>query len=107
MSWKPFGVGVDASPEAAGAAAFACRVAEQAGAGCRLVHATRDVLAAFEGPEVAAYRRAIVERSEEHTSELQSRSDLVCRLLLEKKKKKAKDDYTSVQHDTRELQQDS
>src|SRR5438874_6927954 len=31
-------------------------------------------------------RRA--ERSEEHTSELQSRRDLVCRLLLEKKKKK-------------------
>src|SRR5256712_9439651 len=30
-------------------------------------------------------RRA--DRSEEHTSELQSRSDLVCRLLLEKKKK--------------------
>src|SRR5690349_22582505 len=29
-------------------------------------------------------------RSEEHTSELQSRRDLVCRLLLEKKKKKAK-----------------
>src|SRR5206468_10452261 len=29
-------------------------------------------------------------RSEEHTSELQSRSDLVCRLLLEKKKKKNK-----------------
>src|SRR2546421_7553845 len=28
-------------------------------------------------------------RSEEHTSELQSRSDLVCRLLLEKKKKYA------------------
>src|SRR5438034_7048364 len=27
-----------------------------------------------------------VERSEEHTSELQSHSDLVCRLLLEKKK---------------------
>src|SRR2546428_5223995 len=27
------------------------------------------------------------DRSEEHTSELQSRSDLVCRLLLEKKKK--------------------
>src|SRR5206468_12887205 len=31
-----------------------------------------------------AYRLA-VDRSEEHTSELQSRSDLVCRLLLEKK----------------------
>src|SRR2546428_5947032 len=34
-------------------------------------------------------------RSEEHTSELQSRSDLVCRLLLEKKKKKK----TSQAHD--------
>src|SRR5215204_7093888 len=31
-------------------------------------------------------------RSEEHTSELQSHSDLVCRLLLEKKKKKKKRD---------------
>src|SRR2546428_967456 len=29
--------------------------------------------------------KAGLERSEEHTSELQSRSDLVCRLLLEKK----------------------
>src|SRR5699024_11631599 len=29
----------------------------------------------------------VAERSEEHTSELQSRFDLVCRLLLEKKKK--------------------
>src|SRR5206468_5308180 len=34
------------------------------------------------------YRLSI--RSEEHTSELQSRSDLVCRLLLEKKKKNTK-----------------
>src|SRR5690349_22474847 len=32
--------------------------------------------------------RAGLGRSEEHTSELQSRRDLVCRLLLEKKKKK-------------------
>ena len=30
----------------------------------------------------------LVSRSEEHTSELQSRTNLVCRLLLEKKKKK-------------------
>src|SRR2546428_4532931 len=30
---------------------------------------------------------SVADRSEEHTSELQSRSDLVCRLLLEKKKK--------------------
>src|SRR5260221_7610539 len=32
------------------------------------------------------------QRSEEHTSELQSHSDLVCRLLLEKKKKKNRND---------------
>src|SRR5207249_10791789 len=31
------------------------------------------------------------QRSEEHTSELQSRFDLVCRLLLEKKKRKNRD----------------
>src|SRR5438132_9532846 len=35
---------------------------------------------------LAAISRRL-ERSEEHTSELQSHSDLVCRLLLEKKKK--------------------
>src|SRR2546421_6392673 len=32
---------------------------------------------------------SLFSRSEEHTSELQSRSDLVCRLLLEKKKKRS------------------
>src|SRR2546422_5986982 len=37
---------------------------------------------------VLAYQHAVRERSEEHTSELQSRLHLVCRLLLEKKKKK-------------------
>src|SRR5476649_3079060 len=36
----------------------------------------------------AGHVRQHVTRSEEHTSELQSHSDLVCRLLLEKKKKK-------------------
>src|SRR5438034_8122579 len=35
-------------------------------------------------------------RSEEHTSELQSHSDLVCRLLLEKKKKKQQLTHTTV-----------
>src|SRR2546430_16055321 len=46
--------------------------------------------AARENEGRALDRRAIgVEpRSEEHTSELQSQSNLVCRLLLEKKKKK-------------------
>src|SRR2546430_10419336 len=36
----------------------------------------------------AAQSHAHSRRSEEHTSELQSQSNLVCRLLLEKKKKK-------------------
>src|SRR2546430_8077665 len=34
------------------------------------------------------HRTRSISRSEEHTSELQSQSNLVCRLLLEKKKKK-------------------
>src|SRR5687768_18046290 len=38
----------------------------------------------------AAVAARLVRRSEEHTSELQSRLHLVCRLLLEKKKKKHK-----------------
>src|SRR3712207_8078082 len=39
------------------------------------------------GAEPARRLRARPDRSEEHTSELQSRQYLVCRLLLEKKKK--------------------
>src|SRR2546427_8176837 len=39
--------------------------------------------------DITARKRA-EQRSEEHTSELQSQSNLVCRLLLEKKKKKEK-----------------
>src|SRR5476651_2824099 len=38
-------------------------------------------------------RAVVEERSEEHTSELQSRQYLVCRLLLEKKQKPPKDLY--------------
>src|SRR5438034_3496959 len=38
----------------------------------------------------AKSRSRLLKRSEEHTSELQSHSDLVCRLLLEKKKKQKK-----------------
>src|SRR3989475_4378635 len=51
----------------------------------------------FQGrDDLIAYVHAqgIPVRSEEHTSELQSQSNLVCRLLLEKKKKKTKE--TSV-----------
>src|SRR2546426_9158423 len=43
-------------------------------------------LAAAAGREVAAARQHARGRSEEHTSELQSPCNLVCRLLLEKKK---------------------
>src|SRR5438874_4345945 len=44
-----------------------------------------------DGARCVASRAALRgARSEEHTSELQSRRDLVCRLLLEKKKKKIK-----------------
>src|SRR5438034_2988457 len=37
--------------------------------------------------ELTGLKSSLATRSEEHTSELQSHSDLVCRLLLEKKKK--------------------
>src|SRR5438132_7972488 len=55
---------------------------------------TRNGVAELPLTEVAiqAFRSQMLlaGRSEEHTSELQSHSDLVCRLLLEKKKKKYK-----------------
>src|SRR5262245_38569702 len=44
-----------------------------------------NLLEEFDG--VAVYDQNVVSRSEEHTSELQSLRHLVCRLLLEKKKK--------------------
>src|SRR3712207_7015302 len=44
------------------------------------------------GPPSASKASPRVARSEEHTSELQSRQYLVCRLLLEKKKRTARDD---------------
>src|SRR5215213_11378006 len=53
------------------------------------------VAAVHAGPDTAIEgssrcRERAGERSEEHTSELQSLTNLVCRLLLEKKKKKPK-----------------
>src|SRR5699024_11420378 len=47
-------------------------------------HIELEDVAAFFTPETVA--DLLIRRSEEHTSELQSRFDLVCRLLLEKKK---------------------
>src|SRR5438034_8006661 len=45
----------------------------------------------------------IGKRSEEHTSELQSHSDLVCRLLLEKKKKRVNNEGQELQKDEEDL----
>src|SRR5438067_5325490 len=47
--------------------------------------------------ELENYRKKLG-RSEEHTSELQSRFDLVCRLLLEKKKKNTNDHIIKYYH---------
>src|SRR2546422_4764332 len=44
----------------------------------------------------------LVHRSEEHTSELQSRLHLVCRLLLEKKKKKSTQTSTNLMNQTKQ-----
>src|SRR5207253_6928771 len=52
------------------------------GAGDRIV----GVPGTARRPEAALERARVGNRSEEHTSELQSRGHLVCRLLLEKKK---------------------
>src|SRR5437868_10890073 len=43
--------------------------------------------AIYSNPPVRVGKVSLHDRSEEHTSELQSRFDLVCRLLLEKKKR--------------------
>src|SRR3712207_7314747 len=49
-------------------------------------------------PSRSAAAAASARRSEEHTSELQSRQYLVCRLLLEKKKKNALKDILTQVH---------
>src|SRR5687768_17650601 len=59
------------------------------GARIRRARAPRSPAAAANAASTASSSPAMV-RSEEHTSELQSRLHLVCRLLLEKKKKKKK-----------------
>src|SRR5690349_23137962 len=51
---------------------------------CSIKHTIRNRNLFYAATHLATYR------SEEHTSELQSRRDLVCRLLLEKKKKNKK-----------------
>src|SRR5690625_4724932 len=69
-AWTPVTGIIDPGEQPASAAAR--EVLEEAGVTCRVL------------------RLVEVRRSEEHTSELQSRGHLVCRLLLEKKKKRKK-----------------
>src|SRR5687768_18174030 len=72
--------------------ARAARHGEAVAHGPAAVRARRLVLVAVleqvvgERARLRQFQRAVVPRSEEHTSELQSRLHLVCRLLLEKKK---------------------
>src|SRR2546427_1645964 len=61
--------------------AVACEIRRNCGAGRA---------GGFERERGILLHGAIPNRSEEHTSELQSQSNLVCRLLLEKKNKMAK-----------------
>src|SRR2546430_2808635 len=74
------------------------RAAEERGAAAALVEREQAVdvpqILVRDGRRAAAV--AAEARSEEHTSELQSQSNLVCRLLLEKKKKST--DSTSTTH---------
>src|SRR5476649_3014899 len=51
----------------------------------------------------SSMKRLMRPRSEEHTSELQSHSDLVCRLLLEKKKKHNKTQPTKIKKKTKKI----
>src|SRR5437660_5430984 len=55
-----------------------------------LQYALRSLDSAARRPEKRGEMKKRAARSEEHTSELQSRGHLVCRLLLEKKKKRKK-----------------
>src|SRR3712207_8025230 len=56
-------------------------------------------LALFAGIDGVRFRRQVVPgRSEEHTSELQSRQYLVCRLLLEQKKGTHSPPFARLQH---------
>src|SRR6266540_7424261 len=66
-----------------------------------VVHGIPGPCALEEGDILSIDVGVTLGRSEEHTSELQSHHDLVCRLLLEKKKKKGRrdhDNYKNFEH---------
>src|SRR5699024_12764953 len=74
----------DALPISSLQNAFTDGYSTYAGAKSPLEHFTRAAAKEFADRQISV--NEICRRSEEHTSELQSRFDLVCRLLLEKKK---------------------
>src|SRR5258708_9487787 len=79
---------IDVPRSVAGAAAEILRTLERLGLWW-------DGEVVYQSQRSALYRAAL-ERSEEHTSELQSPDHLVCRLLLEKKKKKEQSEQSDM-----------
>src|SRR3989449_11553187 len=81
---RPFGVAVSRH-----GVVYITRLDAESMAGAKLPHTTfsRGVTVGAIPTDVAFTHDGKTARSEEHTSELQSRLHLVCRLLLEKKKK--------------------
>src|SRR5437588_2190167 len=98
------GVKLEFTQEALGEIArFAFRVNEGTeNIGARRLHTIMERVLdeiSFSAPERKGEQITVdAERSEEHTSELQSHSDLVCRLLLEKKKKKSRRSTTPAEN---------
>src|SRR5207249_12023792 len=80
---------------------YDCEAADRAG---KYLKAGLDVWG-FAAWQIRHFPMVSYKRSEEHTSELQSRFDLVCRLLLEKKKKKQKNNYTYMHNSTKSTSQ--
>src|SRR2546422_6954049 len=69
----------------------------QVTAGAEREAVKRQIIAYFKQVDALIGELTALKRSEEHTSELQSRLHLVCRLLLEKKKKNIKNKDTMSQ----------
>src|SRR2546430_3246552 len=69
----------------------------QVGVLWRAAHEPLPGLECVAACQAAGAAEAFLLRSEEHTSELQSQSNLVCRLLLEKKKKNKKIAYIFIE----------
>src|SRR5256886_9667470 len=67
-----------------------------------IAHPRDDLTSFLIGAEIGGSKLSR-ERSEEHTSELQSQSNLVCRLLLEKYKSKSNNDSTGAVEQNRQL----